>query len=128
MLLLAIYSTVLVMTVAQLSPSGDIRVCLDAVIEMTCNISRSRSMLNWEVTPPMSQFAAGTFMDTNNLPSIGMPVPHGLPGINVTILNVTSTSIVSNLTVDTSNYDLTGEPLTVRCTGAEGEAEIRNLG
>ncbi len=119
---------VLAVSVAQLSPSGDVRVCLGAVVEVTCNISRSSSFLSWLVTRPRSIGTSPNFLETNDLPEIGVPVPHGLPGINVTIYNVTDTSIVSNLTLDTSNYEIADEPITVRCQSADGAAAIRNFG
>ena len=113
--------------VSQLSPSGDVRVCPDAVVEVTCNISRSRQLLSWVVTPP-GEAAIPNFLRTTSLPEIGQPVPFELPGINITIDNVTSTSIISSLTVDTSQYEITSDPITVTCTGADGQADIRNLG
>ncbi len=122
------FHSVLAVSVAQLSPSGDVQVCLGAVVEVTCNISRSFSILSWEVVPPLRSNPVASFTDTNSLPEIGVPVPHSLSGINLTIHNVTDTSIVSNLTVNTSNFNITDDPIGVRCTGADGEAAIRNFG
>ena len=108
-------------------PSGDVLICPGSVVEIVCNIS-GQSLLDWRVTQPMSSAPSVQIFENFSLTE---PMPFGsLQGINVTIHDGSSVSsgIVSTLTVDTSNYDLSDQFILVRCTGADGVAMIRNQG
>ena len=115
------------MVVSQLSPSGDVRVCPDAVVEITCNVSHSTRLITWTIVQPMSNLEYQNLIETDDLPEIGVPIPHSLPGINVTLQSVTNTSIVTSLTIDTSNYIIAEKPILVTCS-EPGQAEIINPG
>ena len=101
---------------AILSPVGDVQVCPNSqdVVVITCN--ESRSSLQWRIETLIS--ADSVFVsdeDPLGIPRNFMEVGGGSPGINVTVLSASSTSVSSSVTVDTSQYNLTGSRIKVLC-------------
>ena len=115
---------------AQLTPSGEVLVCPDAVLEMTCNVTE-QGFLQWrvmsqQIQPPVPYFIWASLFNSSML---GVPLPQSsrAPGITVTPHIVSSALISATMTVDTANYDLrTLGPLEVTCAGEH--AAIRELG
>ena len=115
---------------AQLTPSGEVLVCPDAVLEITCNVTE-RSSLQWtvmsqQIQPPVPFAIDARFFD-NSLLGVPLPQSPRAPGITVTPHIVSSALISTTMTVDTANYDLrTLGPIEVTCAGEH--AAIRELG
>ena len=116
-------------TRAQLTPSGEVLVCPDAVLEMTCNVTEQD--LLWRVMSQQIQSPVPfvIFIAVFNQSLLGVPLPQSprAPGITVTPHIVSSALISATMTVDTANYDLgTLGPIEVTCAGEH--AAIRELG
>ena len=117
-------------THAQLTPSGEVLVCPDAVLEITCNVTEQDSLqlrvMSQQIQPPVPFVL---FLPFFNHSMLGVPLPQSprAPGITVTPHIVSSALISATMTVDTANYDLrTLGPIEVTCAGEH--AAIRELG
>ena len=117
-------------THAQLTPSCEVLVCPDAVLEITCNVIE-QGFLQWTVMSQQIEPPVYYPIDTQffNESLLGVPLPQSprAPGITVTPHIVSSALISATMTVDTANYDLhTLGPIEVTCAGEH--AVIRELG
>lgn len=99
----------------------DVRVCPNSkdIVVIMCNESR-RSVLQLRVDAPPMLSDTVFVSETNSI--IEEPVPFEsrpgsstFQGINLTVHSVSNTSISASVTIDTSNYNLTGSHITVAC-------------
>ena len=114
---------------AQLTPSGEVLVCPDAVLEITCNVTNQDQLLWLVMSQQIESVPYLIWASLFNQSLLGVPLPQSprAPGITVTPHIVSSALISATMTVDTANYDLrTLGPIEVTCAGEH--ATIRELG
>ena len=117
-------------TRAQLTPSGEVLVCPDAVLEITCNVTE-QGFLQWTVMSqqiqPLVPFGISAMFFNPSLLGVPLSQSPRAPGITVTPHIVSSALISATMTMDTANYDLrTLGPIEVTCAGEQ--AAIRESG
>ena len=123
-----VIAIVLKFSQAQLAPSGQVLVCPDTILEMTCN-ETEENFLQWIVMSQQIQPPVPYAILSSDQSSVGRPLSESprAPGITATPRIVSSAIISSTLTVDVSRYDLrTRGPIEVSCT--EEYAAIRLFG
>ena len=97
------------------------RVCPDSEdVVVTCNQSvPGFNTLLWVIEVPSMLIRDTVFVSAET--PVGVPLPFAspgsppLPGITLILHNISDTTILSSVTVNTSHYNLTGSRISVAC-------------
>ena len=99
----------------------NVRVCPghEELVVITCHQGiLGLTVLQWEIqAPPMLTGTA--FVPQSAETPTGTPIPFSserLPGVNVTLHNISDSGIFSSVAVDTSQYNLTDSEVIVTCS------------
>ncbi len=116
-----ITANIIALSLAQLTPSGDVFVCPGTVVEITCNVSTG--FLQWGVQSPQihPKQSLGISYDFFDYSRLGIPRPYAgnsAPGVTETTHALSASGVSSSLTVNTTYHNLTAGPIVVTCASA----------